>query len=113
MRKHLLVACLICSVARFANAQVSITKSPAGWGLTNGYIQIELARSSGAVNLKSLRREGGAEWAVAGTPLVVSPDKSGKPYLYSEDAISDLDKGGKQLTLRFESVRTVVRDGAE
>ena len=101
MRKHVLAACLICFVVRFTHAQVSITKSPDGWELTNGHIRVELTRSSGAVNLKSLRREGGAEWAVAGTPLVASPDKSGKPHVYLEDAISDLAKGGKQLMLRF------------
>ncbi len=65
---------------------------------------MELSRSSGTVNLKSLHREGGAEWAVAGTPLVAFPDKAGNnSYRYSDDAISDLTKGGKQLTLRFQS----------
>jgi hypothetical protein len=101
--KTLLTNCLICCVATFASAQVSITKSPTGWDLTNGHIRVELARSSGDVHLKSLRREGGVEWAVPDAPLVASPDKSGKPYLLADDAISDLDKGGKQLTLRFKS----------
>ena len=103
MRAFVLTAFLAFSVAIFAPAQVSIAKSPAGWELTNGHIRLELARSADAVQLKSLRREGGAEWAVAGTPLVAFPEKSGKPYLFAEDAISDLDKGGKQLTLRFHS----------
>jgi Melibiase/Glycosyl hydrolase family 36 C-terminal domain len=103
MRSLLLLACLICSVAVVTAAQVSIAESPAGWELTNGHVRIELVRSSGAVNVKSLRREGGAEWVVADTPLVASPDKSGKPYQYSDDAISDLAKDGKQLTLRFRS----------
>jgi hypothetical protein len=80
-----------------------MTKSPAGWELTNGQIHIELSRSSNAVRLKSLRREGGTEWAVAGTPLVAFPDKSGTPYPFLDDSTSDLDKGGKQLTLRFKS----------
>src|SRR5271154_558253 len=103
MRKFLLTACLICSLAIFATAQVSITKSPAGWELTNGHIRMELARSARTGNLKSLRREGGAEWAVAGSPLLAVPDKAGNSYHYSEDVISDLTKGGKQLTLRFQS----------
>jgi hypothetical protein len=103
MRKFLLSACLICSVAAFAPAQVSITKSPAGWELTNGHIRMELARAEGSVQLKSLRREGGAEWGVAGAPLVASPDKAGSAYRYSDDVISDLAKGGKQLTLHFKS----------
>ena len=107
MRAFLLTACLIGCVAPFATtlatAQVSVTESPSGWQLTNGHIRLELVRASGSVRLQSLRREGGAEWAVAGTPLITSPDKSGKPYLFADDAISDLDKGGKQLTLRFKS----------
>jgi hypothetical protein len=103
MRGILLAACLICSFTTFSGAQASITKSSVGWELTNGYIRLQLARSQGAVQLQSLRREGGAEWAVASTSLVASPDKSGKPYQYSEDTVSHLDKGGEQLTLRFRS----------
>jgi hypothetical protein len=103
MRSLRLITFLICTVAAVATAQVSITKSAAGWELTNGHIRLELVRSSGAVNLKSLRREGGEEWAVAGTPLVAFPDKSGKPYQYSDDVISGLAKDGKQLMLRFRS----------
>jgi len=101
--KTFLTACLISCVTTLATAQVSITKLPTGWELTNGHIHVELARSSGAVRLRSLRREGGVEWAVADTPLVASPDKSGKPYLLADDAISDLDKRGKQLALHFNS----------
>ena len=103
MRVFLVTACLVCCVATFATGEASITKSPAGWELTNGHIRVELARSSGAVQLRSLRRDGGTEWAVAGTPLVAFPDKVSSAYRYSEDAILDLDKGGKQLTLRFLS----------
>jgi Melibiase/Glycosyl hydrolase family 36 C-terminal domain len=103
MRKLLLTACLICSVAVFTTAQVSITKSVTAWELTNGHIWMELARSARTVNLKSLHRENGAEWAVAGSPLLAAPDKAGSSYHYSEDVISDLTKGGKQLTLRFQS----------
>ncbi len=103
MRSPLLIFFLMLSFATFAAAQVSITKSPAGWELTNGQIRVELAHSSGAVSLKSLRRDGGAEWALPGRALVASPDKSGKSYLYTDDAISEVDKGGKQLTLRFKS----------
>src|ERR1700730_15450343 len=105
MRAFLLTACLACCVAIFATAEVSITKSPTGWELANGHIRIELARSSGAENLKSLRRDGGTEWAVAGTPLLAFPDKGSNAYRYSGDALFDLDKGGKQLTLRFLSDR--------
>jgi Melibiase/Glycosyl hydrolase family 36 C-terminal domain len=103
MRSFLLVASLLCSVVLPVSSQVSITKSDDGWQLTNGHVRLELARSSGGVNVKSLRREGGAEWAVAGTALMASPDRSGQPYLYSEDAISDLAEGGKQLALHFRS----------
>jgi Melibiase/Glycosyl hydrolase family 36 C-terminal domain len=102
MKTFLFAAWLSCCVA-IASAQVSINKSPAGWQLTNGHISMELSRSSDSVNLKSLHREGGAEWAVAGTPLVAFPDKAGNSYRYSEDVISELAKGGKQLTLRFRS----------
>ncbi len=103
MKPLLLFACLSLYAATLATAQVSITQSQTGWEMTNGHIRIELARSSGAVRLKSLRREGGAEWAVTGSPLVAFPEKGGKEYRYSADDVSDLAKGGKQLTLRFQS----------
>jgi hypothetical protein len=103
MRPFLLAACLLCSFATFATAQVSIAESAQGWELTNGHIHLDLSRSSAGVHLKSLRREGGAEWAVADTPLVAVPDRVRKPYLFADAAVSDLEKGGKQLTLRFKS----------
>ncbi|MGA7293492.1 MAG: alpha-galactosidase [Terriglobales bacterium] len=103
MRAFLLTFSLLCYFAIIAPAQVSITKSTAGWSLTNGHIRVELARSADTVLLRSLRREGGNEWAVANTPLLLVPDKASSAYRYSEDAISDLEKGGKQLTLRFQS----------
>jgi hypothetical protein len=103
MRPFLLIAWLIFCSLPFAAAQVSITKSPTGWELDNGHIRLVLARSSDAVQMTSLRREGGTEWAVSGTPMVAVPDKSGKHYTFTDDSISDLDKGGKQLTLRFQS----------
>ena len=103
MRRLLSVVCLIFTISRFASAQVSISKSPTGWTLTNGHITMELVRSSGTVNLKSLRRDGGTEWAVAGAPVVAFPDKAGNLYHFSEDIVSDLTKGGKQLTLHFQS----------
>jgi hypothetical protein len=101
--KAFFAACLICCVASHANGQASITELPNGWVLTNGHIRAELVRSSETVLLKSLRRDGGAEWVVAGKPLVAVQDKDGNAYRYSDDATSDLAKGGKQLTLRFQS----------
>jgi hypothetical protein len=103
MRSFLLIACLSVSVANSVSGQVSITKSPAGWELTNGHIQLTLVRAGDSVGLKSLRREGGAEWAAAGTSLLAVPDKSGQPYFFTDDSTSNLDKGGKQLTLHFKS----------
>ncbi|MGA3194987.1 MAG: alpha-galactosidase [Terriglobales bacterium] len=103
MRSPRLIFLSIFFLATFAAAEVSITKSPTGWELTNGRIHVELARSTGAINLKSLHREGGTEWALPGTALVASPDKSGKPYLFADATITEVDKGGKQLTLRFKS----------
>jgi len=103
MRKIIILACLIGSVVTLTTAEVSITKSAAGWELSNGRIDLILARSSDTVLLQSLHRDAGPEWAVAGTPLIAVPDKSGKPYLFKDDATSDLDKGGKQLTLTFQS----------
>jgi hypothetical protein len=102
MRAFLLTACLI-SFSSFATAQVSVNKSAGGWELANGRINVELVRSADSVHLKSLRREGGAEWVVADTPLLASPDRASQPYHYADDAIVDLAKGGKQLTLRFRS----------
>jgi hypothetical protein len=103
MRKIIILACLIGSIVTLTTAEVSITKSAAGWELSNGHIDLILARSSDTVLLKSLHRDAGAEWAVAGAPLIAVPDKSGKPYLFKDDATSDLEKRGKQLTLTFQS----------
>ena len=103
MRLFLSLTCLICSLTSWAAPEVSIAKSPAGWELANGHIRVELTRAADGVHLKSLRREGGAEWAMPETPLVAFPDKSGKPYRFAEDSISDLNKEGKQLTLIFQS----------
>src|SRR5580698_2930535 len=103
MRSLLLVAILSLFTSNFVAAQVSITKSSMGWEMTNGTIRVELVRSSHTVQLKSLRRQGGTEWAVAGSPILASPDRSGAPYTFSDDAVSDLPKNGKQLTLRFKS----------
>jgi Melibiase/Glycosyl hydrolase family 36 C-terminal domain len=93
----------VLSTISFSGAQVSITKSSVGWKATNGKIDIELVRSSSTVQLKSLRREGGAEWAVAGSPLVSFPDKSRKDYQFLDDAVANVPKDGRQLTLRFKS----------
>ena len=103
MRKIIILACLIASIVTLTTAEVSVAKSAAGWELSNGHIDLVLARSSDTVLLKSLHRDAGAEWAVAGSPLIAVPDKSGKPYLFKDDTISDLEKGGKQLTLTFLS----------
>jgi hypothetical protein len=103
MRATLVLACLIGCIVTSASAAVSIKKSSAGWELSNGHIDLVLALSSQRVLLKSLRRAGGAEWAVSGAPLIAFPDKSRKPYLFRDDAISDLNDGGKQLALHFGS----------
>jgi len=104
MKSLLLLASLtFYTVGASAAIQPTITKTPTGWDLTNGHIRLELTLSSGNVELKSLRREGGAEWAVAGSPIVAVPGKAGNEYNYAEDAISDLPMDGKQLTLRFQS----------
>ena len=103
MGRATLAIVFVLSAASFSTAQVSIVKSPAGWKAANGKIDIEIIRSSGAVQLKSLRREGGAEWAVAGSPLVSFPDKSGNDYQFLSDAVSNVPRDGRQLTLRFKS----------
>jgi len=103
MRSFLLPTLLICSAVTLASAQVSITRTSNAWELTNGHIRMDLERSSATVNLKSVRREGGSEWASPGTPVVAFPDQAKSSYRYLEDEISDLGKGGKQLTLRFQS----------
>ena len=103
MKKFLLTAAVIFCVAAPAAAQVSISRAQTGWALTNGHIRLELAHSSDTVLIKSLRCDAGAEWAVADKPIVAFPQKSGNQYRYQDDAISDLPKGGEQLTLRFQS----------
>lgn len=82
---------------------VIFTKTSDSWAMTNGYVHLTLTRSGGDVKLGSLRGEGGAEWAIAGTPLISFPDKGNHQYRYSDSAISDLAKGGKQLALSFRS----------
>ena len=56
---HLAVFSSLLVAHLAAAAQVSITKSAAGWEITNGHIQVELARSSDTVQLKSLRGKAG------------------------------------------------------
>ena len=101
--QHAVVFYSLLVAAHLAPAQVSITKSADGWEMTNGNIQVELVRSSNAVQMKSLKRQGGTEWAVAGSPLVAFPDKSSNQYRFLDDAISNLPKDSKQLKLRFKS----------
>jgi Melibiase/Glycosyl hydrolase family 36 C-terminal domain len=103
MRPFLLTVFLIFCIAIPSFSQVSIVKTAAGWELGNGHVRLELTRSAGTVKLESLRREGGAEWAVANTSIVRSPDKGGAPYVFADDLVTGFDKGGKQLTLRFHS----------
>ncbi len=103
MRRHLLALCLIGFTANLVQAEVTISKSSTGWEIGNGHLGVKLARSVRGVRLDSLRREGGTEWAVAGSPLLAGPDKNGAPYQFSEDNLADIEKGGKQLTLRFKS----------
>ena len=103
MRRYIFAVFLICFIANLAQAEVSISKSSTGWKISNDHIRVALARSVRGVQLSSLRRENGTEWAVPGSPLLAAPDKDGAPYQFSEDAITDVEKGGKQLTLRFRS----------
>src|ERR1700721_1628064 len=84
------------------HAQVAITKSPTGWELTNGHVHLTLIHASDSVRLTSLRSENGAEWALAGTSLIASPDRSNRPYQFVSDTVSDLEKGGRPLTLQFK-----------
>ena len=93
----------VLATITFSAAQVSITQSSGGWRATNGNIYVEIVRSSGTVQLRSLRREGGAEWAVSGSRLVTFPDKTSQDYQFLDDAVSDVPKDGRQLTLRFKS----------
>jgi hypothetical protein len=93
----------VFSAICFSGAQVSITRSSADWKATNGNIDIELVRSSRTVLLRSLKREGGAEWAVAGSPIVVFPDNPSQDYQFVGDEVSEVAKDGRQLTLRFKS----------
>jgi alpha-galactosidase len=91
------------TTADVVTTPVSISKSPSGWNMTNGTIDVELIRSSQTVHLKSLRRKGGSEWAAPGSALVAFPDKQSRGYRFSEDSISNLKRDGKQLTLHFTS----------
>lgn len=54
------------NLAAAVSTPVSINKSASGWEMTNGTINVALVRSSQTVELKSLRRVGGSEWAVPG-----------------------------------------------
>jgi Melibiase/Glycosyl hydrolase family 36 C-terminal domain len=91
------------NLAAAVSTPVSINKSARGWEMTNGTINVELVRSSQTVELKSLRRAGGSEWAVPGAALIAFSCKEKSEYRFSEDSISSLPKGGKQLTLHFRS----------
>jgi hypothetical protein len=97
------IGLVLFSATCHSGAQVSITKSTSGWKAANGHISIELGRSSGIVQLTSLRRAGGTDLAIAGSSLISVPDKSNKDYRFLDDAVANVPKGGQQLTLRFKS----------
>lgn len=107
MRRLILSVCLICAWVGIATspalAEVAIAKSSSGWELTNGHIRLAIVQSARGVQLSSLRREGGAEWAVSGSPLLAMPDKGPAHYQFADAAITDWKRGGKQLALRFKS----------
>ena len=103
MRLFLLFAWFGLCSSIFATSEVSISKSSTGWELSNGHIRMEVSRSANGVYLKSLRREGGGEWAVAGTPIAAFPDKCTSPYRFTDDRVSEFDGGAKRLTLSFQS----------
>ena len=91
------------TTADISSTPVSISQSTGGWEMANETIKVELIRSSQTVQVKSLRRKGGSEWAAAGSALVAFPEKDSTRYRFSEDSISNLPKDGKQLTLHFRS----------
>lgn len=104
MRLSLLSACLFFSFLNVAAADENkITKSASGWELANNHIRMQLSRTSETVNLQSLMIVGGKEWAAPGTPILALPNKADNSYQYADDEISDVAKGGKQLTLHFQS----------
>ena len=103
MRRLLLSVCWSLLFTTLALAEVSITKTTSGWELKNGHIQLSLAQSKDVVQLSSLRREDGVEWAVSGSSLLAVPDKDGAKYSFADAAIDNIEKDGKQLTLRFKS----------
>ena len=103
MRFILLLACFGLVSVTFASAEVTIQRSAQGWDLTNGQIEMELTRSDGGVQLKSLRRVNGGEWASAGASIVDFPEKASARYRFASDDIAALAKGARQLTLRFQS----------
>ena len=71
--------------AKIVSTPVSISKSANRWEMTNGTINVELIRSSQTVQLKSLRRKGGSEWAAPGSALVAFPENESSGYRFSED----------------------------
>jgi hypothetical protein len=102
MRRFFPLACL-CLFSCLASSEVSVNKSLSGWDISNGHVRLELGTSAEGVQLKSLRREGGTEWAISGSQFLAVPDKDGAKYQFTDDEISLLDNGGKLLTLRFKS----------
>jgi hypothetical protein len=94
---------LLCFLEPLLSAEVSIRREPNSWNLDNGHIHLQLVEKSGNVYIRSLRREGGPEWAVANAPLIDSPEAGGGSYRYMDDATAPLNDGGQQLTLRFGS----------
>ncbi len=103
MKKFVLLVLLCWCCATIAHAEAVINKTSQGWDLSNGSIRLSLTQKAGVVQVQSLRLEGGKEWAVAGTPLVRTPTTGDDSFRFSGDAIADAAKGGKQLTLHFQS----------
>src|SRR5581483_2866986 len=110
MMRFLAGCCLAVILPWSLQAAVDVQQSPTEWSLTNGSISIVIGRSAEGPVFKSVRRVGGADWIVPGTPVAaelygssahLSDHRSG--WTFAGEKISQLPNGAKQLTVEFKS----------
>jgi len=85
------------------SADVTISRSNHGWELANEQVRLTLGRSAKGVQVDSLRLTGGEEWAVSGSPLTPWLQGTDEQYRYFEEATRDVERGGKELALKFKA----------
>ena len=102
-RQFFLIMCLAIWPIHAEAAGVTISRTTRGWEVANDQVRLTLVRSAQGVHAESLRLTGGEEWAASGGPLTPWLQGTAEQYGYFEEATRDVNRGGKELALRFKA----------